>query len=144
VWFNKRNVDESGQKSEIHRGPGGDPDLDHDDVEGGEVGTFLNLLNSRYNRRETAYTTAGPVDLGLGQSQDGQLVLKIGHSQMEEAYYKESSPKNSFWGLERTVENDVIRRALKKSLDTGRTKPPENVNEKSLKEQSDLIGEILQ
>lgn len=142
VRFNKRLVDANGQRSEYHSGPGGVKELDNDDVEGGENGTFLRLLEMKAGTSESGFNS-----LGLARSvDDNKLVLILGDSFKEQGVYKENEPERSFWGIDAKVDDNMLKTAITTNLENSKQKAPPTKDQtevERLSNQASILEKII-
>lgn len=142
IRFNKRIVDQNGNIHPGHMGPGMIHDADFDATEGGEIGTFLPLLQANESS-EIVTTPFGRNNLGLGHTEDGKLAFVIGDGRMQHGIYSQS---NNTWGLEPTVNNESLAQAITNSklASEGKQVPgPTELENAKLIQQAELIKSLL-
>lgn len=139
VRFNKKIVNADGETSLLHSGPGANTDLDFDDIEGGEKGTFLPLLQDGANS-SIRRGPFGKVDTGLSVDESGDPILVLGNHQSEAGVYT-IYEQNDTWGIETEVGDELIEESLKQSKELSKTTKVKDTEGKT--EQAELIQGIL-
>lgn len=160
IKFNKRLVNEDGSLHERHSGPGGNRELEYDDIEGGEDGTFLPRIYEIFDQENKGRTWSGTDFTPVGITREvgtDRLVLKLGSGQMHHAVYSEAvtagdhrtpdtNVKDSWWGLVRVIDDKTMREAVKNSAEFShreREKIIVEINKEENRRKIELMNELL-